>query len=40
MVSWIKTSPEDAWKLPTENVLGELTELARVPDDDARHSII
>jgi hypothetical protein len=33
MVNWIKTSPDDAWKVPTEEVLGQLAKLARVPDD-------
>jgi hypothetical protein len=33
MVDWIKTSPEDAWKVPTEDVLKRLVKLARVPDD-------
>jgi hypothetical protein len=32
MVDWIETSPEDAWKVPTEEVLGELAKRARVPD--------
>jgi hypothetical protein len=33
MVDWIETSPEDAWKVPTENVLERLVKLARVRDD-------
>jgi hypothetical protein len=33
MVDWIIISHEDAWKVPTEEVLRELAKLARVPDD-------
>ena len=33
VVDWIKVSAEDAWKVPTEDVLGELARLARVPED-------
>jgi hypothetical protein len=36
MADWIKTSPEDAWKVPTENVLGQLAKLARVPADSCQ----
>jgi hypothetical protein len=33
MVDWITTSPEDAWKVPTENVLKQIAELADAPAD-------